>query len=293
MRWLVTGAGGLLGHHLLECLAAGRPDDAVIGLDRTRLDVTSPRSVRRAFADHRPDVVVNCAGYTAVDAAEAHEREALRVNGAAPRRLALACAETGARLVHVSTDHVFSGEARTPYAEDHPPAPRTAYGRTKLAGEQAVLGVLPRAGVVVRTAWLHGDRGRSFVRTMMGFAARHEPVAVVTDQVGQPTWAADVAERIVLLGGRPEATGVFHATNAGAASRYELAVEVFRLVGADPGRVRPTTSDAFPTPTRRPPYAVLGHARWRELGVAPPRDWRAALRTALAREAAPVTRWSP
>ncbi|GAA2898794.1 dTDP-4-dehydrorhamnose reductase [Streptosporangium fragile] len=283
MRWLITGAGGLLGHHVLERLAAGRPDDSVVGLDRARLDITVPRSVRDALAEHRPDVVVNCAGYTAVDAAEAHEPEALRVNGAGPRHLAAACAERRARLIHVSTDQVFSGEARTPYAEDHPPAPRTAYGRTKLAGERAVLAVLPRSSAVVRTAWLHGARGRSFVRTMIELEARRDTVDVVDDQLGQPTWAADVAERIVLLGRRPEATGVFHATNSGAVTRYELAREIFRLIGADPGRVRPTTSEAFAAPARRPPYAVLAHGRWREIGAAPLRDWRTALREALAR----------
>ncbi len=283
MRWLVTGAGGLLGHHVLEHLATARPRDHVAALDRARLDVTVPERVRDAIAEHRPDVVVNCAGYTAVDAAETNEPEALRVNGAGPRHLAVACAGRRARLIHVSTDHVFAGEARTPYAEDHPPAPLTAYGRTKLAGERAVLAVLPRSSAVVRTAWLHGARGGSFVRTMIELAARRDTVDVVDDQLGQPTWAADVAERLVLLGGRPEATGVFHATNSGEATRYELAREVFRLIGADPARVRPTDSAVFAAPARRPPYAVLGHGRWRQIGVPPLRDWREALREALAR----------
>lgn len=284
MRWLITGAGGLLGHHVLEYMAtAGRLGDRVVGLDRTRLDITVLGSVRDAFTEHRPDVVVNCAGYTAVDSAEAQEQEALRVNGAGPRHLAIACAERQVRLIHVSTDHVFSGEARTPYAEDHPPAPRTAYGRTKLAGERAVLAVLPRSSAIVRTAWLHGARGHSFVRTMIELAAWRDTVDVVDDQLGQPTWAADVAARIILLGRHPEAIGGFHATNSGVATRYELAREIFQLIGADPDRVRPTTSTIFAASARRPLYAVLAHGRWRELGAAPLRNWREALHEALAR----------
>ncbi|SOE07126.1 dTDP-4-dehydrorhamnose reductase [Streptomyces sp. Ag109_G2-15] len=279
MRWLVTGAGGMLGHDSVRELL-DRGED-VTGLDRVTLDITEPDAVQRAFDAHRPDVVVNCAAYTAVDDAETDEARALRVNGDGPRLLARACAAHGARLIHVSTDYVFSGETRaTPYPEDHPPAPRTAYGRTKLAGERAVLAELPGAAAVVRTAWLYGVHGRSFVRTMLELEARRDTVDVVDDQRGQPTWSADVAARIADLGATT-AHGIFHATGSGEASWYELAREVFRLAGADPDRVRPTDSRSFTRPAPRPAYSALGHARWREAGLAPPRDWRSALSEAL------------
>ncbi|MFF0780105.1 dTDP-4-dehydrorhamnose reductase [Streptomyces sp. NPDC003720] len=279
MRWLVTGASGMLGQDTVRELRERGED--VTGLDRTALDIAEPGSVRQAFDDHRPDVVVNCAAYTAVDDAETDEARALRVNGEGPRLLARACAAHGARLVHVSTDYVFSGEARdTPYPEDHTPAPRTAYGRTKLAGERAVLAEHPGGAVVLRTAWLYGAHGRNFVRTMLELEARRDTLDVVDDQRGQPTWSADVAALVADLGAG-DARGLLHATNSGEATWFELAREVFRLAGADPERVRPTDSRSFPRPAPRPAYSVLGHARWRETGLEPPRDWRSALYEAL------------
>jgi dTDP-4-dehydrorhamnose reductase/4-ketoreductase len=282
MRWLVTGAGGMLGRDVVDELR--RRGAQVTALDRAGLDITDAGRVAAALAGHRPDVVVNCAAYTAVDAAESDEETALRINGDGPRLLARACAAHGARLIHVSTDYVFSGEDRsTPYPEDHPPTPRTAYGRTKLAGERAVREELPEASAIVRTAWLYGVHGRSFVRTMIDLEARRDTVDVVDDQRGQPTWSADVAARIADLGPLvgPGLHGVFHATASGEASWYDLAREVFRLLGADPGRVRPVGSDAFPRPAPRPAYSALAHGRWREAGLEPLRDWRAALHEAL------------
>lgn len=283
MRWLVTGAGGMLGHDLVgELRARG---EEVTGLDHAALDITAPESIERAFAAHHPDLLVNCAAYTAVDDAEQDEARALRVNGDGPRLLAGACAAHGARLIHVSTDYVFAGDAGTPYAEDEPPSPRTAYGRTKLAGEQGVADELPGASAVVRTAWLYGVHGRSFVRTMIELEARLDTVDVVNDQRGQPTWSADVAAFLADLGPRVgrDTTGVLHATNSGEATWYDLAREVFRLLDADPDRVRPVTSAAFPRPAPRPAYSVLAHGRRQRLGLAPPRDWRTALHEALPR----------
>lgn len=282
MRWLITGAGGMLGRELVGHLRARNdPDTEVIGLDRIALDITAAGSVGAALSLYRPQVVVNCAAYTAVDDAETDEVEAQRINGTGAANLAVACAENRARLIHISTDYVFAGDARTPYPEDHPTAPRTAYGRTKLAGEEAVLKRLPRSGIVVRTAWLYAAHGHNFVRTMIDLAARGDTVDVVDDQYGQPTWAADVAERVIMLGERPDATGIFHATNSGVATWYELAREVLRLIGADPDRVRPTTTEAFGSRTPRPAYTVLGHDRWSAIGSGPLRHWRRALREAL------------
>jgi dTDP-4-dehydrorhamnose reductase/4-ketoreductase len=274
----------MLGHDVVEELT--RRGEEVVGLDRAALDITAPAAVDTAVRDHRPDVVVNCAAYTAVDDAESDEARALEINGDGPRLLARACAAHGARLIHVSTDYVFSGEARTtPYPEDHPTGPRTAYGRTKLAGERAVLEELPGASAIVRTAWLYGVHGTNFVRTMIGLEARRDTLDVVDDQRGQPTWSADVAERIADLGVRlgPDAHGVFHATDSGEATWYELAREVFSLIGADPDRVRPTSSAAFPRPAPRPAYSALAHRRWQEIGLPLPRDWRSALHEALPR----------
>jgi dTDP-4-dehydrorhamnose reductase len=221
--------------------------------------------------------VVNCAAWTAVDDAEAREDEALLVNGRGAENVAAACAASGSRLVHVSTDYVFGGDGLAPYAEYDRTAPRTAYGRTKLAGEQAVLGLLPETGYVVRTAWLYGAHGPNFVRAMIGLAGRQPFVDVVADQRGQPTWTVDVAGQIVVLGRAAPPAGVYHATSSGEATWHELAAEVFRLLGADPARVRATTSAAFPRPAPRPAYSVLGHDRHAAAGVEPIGDWRTAL----------------
>lgn len=249
----------------------------VTGLSRRDLDVTSAEAVRTALRRWRPDVVVNCAALTAVDRAEAHEDDALRVNGDGAAHLAASCASDGIRLVQMSTDYVFDGSARRPYAEDDAPAPRTAYGRTKLAGERAVLGQLRGAGYVVRTAWLYGAHGPNFVRTMIRLSREQPAVDVVDDQRGQPTYTVDVADRVIALIESGAPAGVYHATSSGDTTWFGFAREVFRLLGADPARVRPTTSDAFPRPAPRPAYSVLGHDAWARAGLEPIRDWRAAL----------------
>jgi dTDP-4-dehydrorhamnose reductase len=281
--WLVTGAGGMLGQDLLTRLAAA--GQVTAGLNRTALDITDPVAVRAALAVHTPAVVVNCAAWTAVDDAESKEAEALAVNGTGPRILAESCKESGAVLLQLSTDYVFAGDADTPYAEDTPTAPRSAYGRTKLAGERAVLEVLPETGYVVRTAWLYGTGGGNFVRTMINLESVKDTLDVVDDQRGQPTWTADLADRLVALGlGALAGTapaGVYHGTSGGGTTWFELTREIFRLLGADPARVRPTTSEAFVRPAPRPAYSVLGHQRWRAAEIEPIRDWRAALAEAF------------
>lgn len=281
-RWLVTGAGGMLGRDLLAVLA-NRPGGQVTAATRADLDLTDPAAVRAAVAGH--DIVVNAAGWTDVDAAETHEAEATAVNGDGVAHLARACAAHGARLLHVSTDYVFAGDATTPYPEDATPAPINAYGRSKLAGERAVRRLLPQTGYVVRTAWLYGAHGPNFVTTMLRLAAQRRYVEVVDDQHGQPTWSYALAERLVELGGRAlhgaAAAGIYHGTAAGQTTWYGLAREVFRLAGLDPARVRPTTSDRFPRPARRPGFSVLGHAGWRRAGLPSLPDWRSQLAAAL------------
>ena len=278
-RWLIAGAGGMLGQDLAAALRADGED--VTGLTRRDLDVTDERAVRAALRGCAPDVVVNCAAWTAVDDAEAHEAEALGVNGCGAEYLAAACAADRVRLVHLSTDYVFGGDARRPYAETDATGPRTAYGRTKLAGEQAVLRLLPGTGYVVRTAWLYGAHGPNFVRTMIRLERERPGVDVVADQRGQPTWTADVAGQVTALVRSRAAGGVYHATSSGEATWFELAREVFQLLGADPQRVRATTTSAFPRPAPRPAYSVLGHDAWAGAGLEPIGDWRIALRRAF------------
>ncbi|MFJ9904187.1 dTDP-4-dehydrorhamnose reductase [Streptomyces sp. NPDC101152] len=279
--WLVTGAGGMLGQDVLARLAEA--GERCVALDRAALDLTDAEAVDRAIEEHRPAVVVNCAAWTAVDDAETREDEALRINGDGPAHLAAACARTGAVLLHVSTDYVFAGDADTPYAEDAPTAPRSAYGRTKLAGEQAVLST--ERGYVVRTAWLYGTGGPNFVRTMIKLEGVKDTLDVVDDQRGQPTWSADLAGLLYELGlGALAGTapaGVYHGTSSGETTWYGFTREIFRLLGTDPDRVRPTTSDAFVRPAPRPAYSVLGHDRFAEAGIQPLRDWRTALTEAF------------
>lgn len=278
-RWVVLGAGGMLGHDVLRALH-GRD---TVGLARRDVDITDEAAVLDAVAG--ADVVVNCAAWTAVDDAESHELEALAVNGIGAEHVAHACARTGARLVHVSTDYVFAGDAAAPYAEDAPVAPRTAYGRTKAVGEEAVRRLLPDRSLVVRTAWLYGAAGPSFVRTMARLEGERDTVDVVDDQRGQPTWSHDLAERIVAAVDHDVAPGIYHGTNAGGTTWFGLARAVFELLGADPERVRPTTSDAFVRPAPRPAYSVLGHDAWVRAGLAPMRPWHDALAAAFADDA--------
>ncbi|WP_329598548.1 dTDP-4-dehydrorhamnose reductase [Streptomyces pseudovenezuelae] len=279
--WLVTGAGGMLGQDVLARLS--QSGERYVALDRKALDLTDAEAVSAALEEHRPAVVVNCAAWTAVDDAETREDEALAINGDGPRNLAAACARTGAVLLHVSTDYVFAGDATTPYAEDAPTAPRSAYGRTKLAGEKAVLAT--ERGYVVRTAWLYGAGGPNFVRTMIKLEGVKDTLDVVDDQRGQPTWSADLAGLLVELGRGALAgtapAGVYHGTSSGETTWHGFTQEIFRLLGADPDRVRPTTSDAFVRPAPRPAYSVLGHGRFAEAGIEPLRDWRTALTEAF------------
>jgi dTDP-4-dehydrorhamnose reductase len=286
-RWLVTGAAGMLGHDLVAVLR-DRPDVALTALDRTGVDLTDPVAVHRAVVGAQ--VVVNAAGWTDVDGAEAAEPAATAVNGAGVANLARAAGVDGAVLLHVSTDYVFGGNPtgtprRTPYPEDAPTAPVNAYGRSKLAGEQALLTILPTRGYLVRTAWLYGGHGRSFVATMLGQATRGRAVDVVDDQVGQPTWTLALARRLVALGEAALAgtapPGIYHGTCSGQTTWYGLAAAVYAAAGADPGLVRATTSRAHPRPARRPGFSVLGHDRWSGAGLAPMPPWLDCLHEAL------------
>jgi dTDP-4-dehydrorhamnose reductase len=274
MRILVTGAGGMLGRDLVDVLLGLE----VTAVTRTQLDISDAAAVVDAVPGH--DVVINAAAWTDVDGAEEHEAEATRVNGLGPQLLAAACAAEGARLVQVSTDYVFDGDASEPYAEDAPLTPRSAYGRSKAAGERAVRSLLPNASYVMRTAWLYGEHGPNFVRTMVNLEASRDVLDVVDDQVGAPTWSLEVARAVRRLVECNVPAGVYHATASGQTSWFGLARAVFEELGADPERVRPTTTDKFPRPAPRPVYSVLGRAAWQRVGMSPLEDWRPMLAAA-------------
>ena len=255
MRVLVTGAGGMLGRDLTAAAA----DAEIVALTREDLDIRDATAAAGAVAAARPEVVINCAAWTDVDGAEREEAAALAVNGDGAGNLALAANAAGARLIHVSTDYVFDGTARTPYVESDEPAPRGAYGRTKLAGERAVLAA-PGAHAVVRTAGLFGPHGRNFVATMLGLARQgREEVAVVTDQVGCPTFTGHLAVKLLDLA-RGGGSGIFHEAGAGRCSWFEFARAIFAHAGLEV-RVTPTTSAEFVRPAARPAWSVLASER--------------------------------
>ncbi len=286
-HWLITGAAGMLGRDLTTVLAA-RPDARVRALTRRDLDITDPTAVADAVTGH--DVVINTAAWTGVDAAETAEDEATLVNGTAVGALARACAATGARLIHISTDYVFPGDADIPYSEQQTPQPINAYGRSKLAGEHAVARHLPDHGYVLRTAWLYGEHGTNFVATMLRMAARQDVVTVVADQHGQPTWSWQLARRAVELADAAldgaATPGVYHATAAGRTTWFGLARAVFAGAGLDPARVQPISGADLPgRAARRPRFSVLSHDRWADVGLAPMPAWQTSLAQALARPA--------
>lgn len=221
--------------------------------------------------------VVNTAAYTAVDDAEADPATARAVNADGPAGLAAGCARVGARLVQLSTDYVFSGDADRPYEVDDPTGPRSVYGRTKLAGEQAVRETLPEDAFVVRTAWLYAARGRNFVRTMVALERQRPTVEVVSDQRGSPTWADDLAAGLLALTRSAAPAGIYHVTNAGETSWYGLARAVFEELGADPSRVVATSADRFGRPAARPSYGVLSPRAWQGAGLPALPGWREAL----------------
>jgi dTDP-4-dehydrorhamnose reductase len=285
---LITGARGQLGRDLVA--AATRAGiTRIYPLGSAALDVTDPAAVSDAVAAARSAtdgdlVVINAAAYTAVDAAEGEgATRAHAVNAEGPENLARVCAAHHAHLVQVSTDYVFAGQGAGPHSVNAPTAPRTTYGRTKLAGERAVLSSGASAHVV-RTAWLYGAHGGNFVRTMARLAAERETVRVVDDQRGNPTWTADLAEGLIALALAADRvpSRVLHCVNSGATTWFELARAVFAEIGADPDRVQPCRTEEFPRPAPRPANSVLDTASWAAAGLPELRHWRHALHAAVA-----------
>ena len=276
MTLLVTGAAGQLGHDVAR---AGRSAASnVLAYDRSMLDLTRPDTVAHVIDSSRPAVVVNCAAYTAVDACETNVEQAYAVNEHGVRSLAVACAATGAHLIHISTDYVFDGRSERPYREDDHPNPQSVYGRSKRAGEIDVLDVLGDRCTVVRTSWVCGEHGSNMVKTVLRVSDPPRPLTFVDDQRGHPSFTADLAPALRQLA-VDRRGGIFHLTNAGLVSWYEFVREVLQAAGRDPDMVSPISTDELqpPRPAVRPANSALDNAAWRAAGYTPLRHFREPL----------------
>ncbi len=281
---LITGALGQLGRALTKTLDLSRyeivradiTDDTEF--DGVRLDITDEEAVNKAFSELKPDIVVNCAAFTAVDLCETKEELAYSVNALGPANLAKAAEANNAVLVHISTDYVFDGKATSPYKPADKTAPVSAYGRGKQKGEEFVLQNCKRA-FIVRTAWLYGE-GKNFVRTMLRLAENNTEIKVVEDQVGCPTSAKELAAIIAVLI-ETEKYGIYHGVCCGVTSWYGFAKEIFRLAGKDNISVIPIKACEYPSPTERPSYSVLDNSSLIELGCKIS-DWKDALKEYMA-----------
>lgn len=272
---LVTGAKGMLGQAVLA--AAEQASQTTLALGSGELDITDAAAVKTAVEQFEPDALINCAAWTDVDGAESEEAAATEVNAAGAANLAAACAASGVRLVHVSTDYVFDGCATEPYVESAPVSPQSAYGRSKLAGERAI----EAAGgdfAIIRAAWLFGAGGRNFVDTILRLGREREQIEVVTDQIGCPTWSGNLAPALLASAGARQ-TGIFHAAGGGRCSWFELASETVSLAGLA-CELQPTTTESFPRPAPRPAFSVLASERGDEAVLLP--DWHEGLRGYLA-----------
>lgn len=283
MNILVTGANGQLGREM-QRLGAVSPNNYLF-TDVAELDITDAAAVRACVTEHRIETIVNCAAYTNVERAEEDEETADRLNRQAVENLARTAAETGALLVHVSTDYVFDGRASEPYTEECPTAPLGAYGRTKRAGEEAVV----KAGcryLILRTAWLYSEYGNNFLKTMLRLTAERESLNVVFDQVGTPTYAGDLALAIfsILEGGLDRGNeGIYHFSDEGVCSWYDFAVEIARAAGHDKCRIAPCRTAEYPTKAPRPAYSVLDKSKLkRTFGIEIP-HWRESMFYCLKR----------
>lgn len=281
MKILVTGAKGQLGTELMQVIAA-RGDEGV-GIDIDTVDITQREIVHEVFAEIRPDAVINCAAWTAVDACEDDPDKALTANGVAVRWVAEACDAIDAHLVHVSTDYVFDGTKPTPYVETDVPNPQSVYGTTKLAGEAEALAIGTRAAVV-RTSWVCGFHGNNMVKTVHKLAQERDSLSFVSDQIGHPTFTSDLAP-LLHTAATDRLAGIFHGTNQGAVSWFEFVREIVRLMGRDPSMVHAITTAELqpPRPAKRPVNSVLDNKALRDLGYAPTRDFREPLAELLAR----------
>ncbi|WP_340113832.1 dTDP-4-dehydrorhamnose reductase [Maribellus mangrovi] len=286
MQILITGAYGQLGSEINE-LKEMFGDWSFLFTDVDSLDITSDDAVQEYFDSHKIDFVVNCAAYTAVDKAETEQKTADLVNAVAPKILAKQCKLIGAKLIHVSTDYVFAGDACTPYTESDKTNPQGVYGTTKLDGERFILSENPDS-IIIRTAWLYSSFGNNFVKTMLRLGKEKDELGVVFDQVGSPTYAADLAEAILQVVNRTTVDqnnfipGIYHYSNEGAISWFDFAKAIFELSGIKI-KVNPVLSDQFPTPAKRPHYSVLNKSKIRDKFELKIPYWKDSLQVCLNR----------
>ena len=280
MTWLITGGSGQLGTAVSVLLSeSGIPYEAWGSKD---LDITQGPMVRDLVSQLSPKVIINCAAWTDVDGAEDNELLASRVNSDGAENIAIAAKKCGAKLVHISTDYVFAANSKTPLRINDQINPQSAYGRTKALGENRLLTAYPENSFIVRTAWLYSKWGKNFVKSITKLALEMEDVVrVVNDQFGQPTFAEDLAKQIVNLVSSNSPVGIYHGTNSGQASWFELAQEIFKLAQADISRVIPVSSSEYKRPAKRPAYSVLDHDAWGNTTLAIMRDWRFAIAEAM------------
>ena len=259
---LVTGCNGQLGNEM-QLLSTGHPDFNYFFTDVKELDITDENAVKAFIEANSIDCVVNCAAYTAVDKAEADEARADVLNHVAPGYLARAVHARGGQMVHVSTDYVFDGTGHVPYREDAPTCPATAYGRTKLAGEEAVKQECPESAII-RTAWLYSTFGNNFVKTMLRLGREKESLGVIFDQIGTPTYARDLAAAIFAVLEQGIVPGIYHFSNEGVISWYDFTKAIHRIAGIDGCKVRPLHTEEYPAPAARPHYSVLDKTKIKE-----------------------------
>lgn len=280
MRVLVTGAAGMLGTDV--CRAATGAGFEVLAYERARLDICDRHAVEAVMRRARPDVVINCAAWTDVDGAESSPKAALEVNVEGAATVARATQRSGGRILHISSDYVFDGSKSTPYLESDPVNPLSAYGRSKLEGERAVAREAPEQHTIVRSSWLFGVVGRCFPKTILRLAAERERLAVVSDQIGCPTFTAHLAQALVQVAGDEHLPGVVHAAAAGQASWFDFAREVVVAAAID-CEVTPARTAELSRPAPRPPYSVLRSER--SSAPALP-DWREGLREFMSSQVA-------
>jgi dTDP-4-dehydrorhamnose reductase len=277
--WAILGGHGQLGCSFRDVLSAAGISHEILG--RNGVDITNMSSVSSQLTAIHPTVIVNCAAWTAVDNAEDFESDAFAINAEGARNVAIAARTIGARLVHISTDYVFPGDEVSARDEDAATGPSSVYGASKLAGEEAVLSEYSANSLIVRTAWLYSKYGGNFVKTMVRKALTSSEVRVVNDQHGQPTSAVDLADHVVDLVQHNEAQGIFHGTNSGSTTWYDLTRAIYEMLGVSTSLVSPVDSSAYPTKALRPSNSVLGHQRTLSLGIPEMRTWLEALAASL------------